>query len=340
MNKQAPIGIFDSGLGGLTVFEEIQALLPHENLLYIADSAFAPYGNKDSAIIVQRACMLADFLIQTQSIKALVVACNTATAAAIQTLRKRLDIPVIGMEPALKPAVDVTNTGVVGVLATENTLESDRFSHLLDAHQHRARIITQPCFGWVEAVEQGALDADATRQLVLKYVQPLMEADVDTIVLGCTHYPLLEPIIREIVGEQMHILSTGVAVAKQVKNQLDEKSILNQQTEQGEELFWTSGDAQQVSAMASLLFQRDIVFKPLLKKHETVILEFELEKKQHLLFQALLQGEDGLAFVRCMHGVQQLWTTSAQIDTLKDWLKCLPKSFNLRILQEYIWAGE
>jgi len=338
--KNNPIGIFDSGLGGLTVLQDIQALLPHEDLIYIADSAFAPYGNKDSALIVQRVCMLADSLVQTHHIKALVVACNTATAEAVHILRERLQIPVIGMEPAIKPAVALTKSGVVGVLATANTLKSDKFSKLLDSHQHQARIIVQPCVGWVEAIEQGDIHSDYTKALVAKYVQPLLEAGVDTLVLGCTHYPLLEPIIRDLVGEQVHLMTTGHAVAKRLQHQLLTQHALNLQTEHGKNFFWTSGDVKQVSSMASLLFQREIVFKLLPQLHETIIIEFELEKKQQLLFQALLQGEDGLAFVRCMHGVQQLWTTSSQIDALKDWLKCLPKSFNLCILQEYVWTGE
>ncbi|MCF6208638.1 MAG: glutamate racemase [Ghiorsea sp.] len=340
MNNNHPIGIFDSGLGGLTVLAEIRKCLPQENLTYIADSAFAPYGNKDDAMVVQRCESLACYLIDTHNIKALVVACNTATAAAIQTLREQLAIPVIGMEPAIKPAVAVTQSGVVGVLATENTLKSDKFSNLLDAHQHRARIITQPCFGLVEAIEQGDFNSEKTKQLLQGYVQPLLDEGVDTLVLGCTHYPLLEPLIRELVGEQVHMISTGSAVAKRLQSQLDAKGVLNRQAESGKESFWTSGDKRHVSAMASLLFQREMVFKPLPEKHETIIVEFTLEKKQHLLFQALLQGEDGLAFVRCVDGVQQLWTTSSQIDALKDWLKCLPKSFNLCILQEYVWTGE
>ncbi|WP_081881075.1 glutamate racemase [Ghiorsea bivora] len=335
-----PIGIFDSGLGGLTVFEEIQNLLPHENLIYIADSAFAPYGDKDSVFIVRRACLLADFLVQTYHIKALVVACNTATGAAVHILRERLDIPVIGMEPAIKPAVALTQSGVVAVLATSNTLASDKFSKLLDSHQHQARIIIQPCVGWVETIEQGTLYSNWTRALVAKYVQPLLDVGVDTFVLGCTHYPLLEPVMRDLVGDQVHIISTGRAVARQLHHQLLLQHALNQHTEHGNTSFWTSGEKKQVTSMASLLFQQEMVFNPLPQQYETIIVEFSLEKKQQLLFQALLQSEDGLAFVRCVHGVQQLWTTSAQVETLKEWLKCLPKSFNLCILQEYVWTGE
>ncbi|MDQ7003346.1 MAG: glutamate racemase [Ghiorsea sp.] len=335
-----PIGIFDSGLGGLTVLRDMQAVMPHEHFVYVADSVYAPYGSKNSDIILQRSLQITAWLQGNHHIKALVVACNTATAAAVLQLRQVLDIPVIAMEPAIKPAVARTQTGVVGVLATANTLASDKFSKLLDSHQHQARIITQPCTGWVEAIEQGELESAATQTLVAAHVQPLLDAGVDTLVLGCTHYPWLEPVIRALVGEQVLIISTGFAVAKQVLHQLNIAGALNPSKEQGKVRFWTSGDGKQVSKVAGVLLQQAVLFQPMIQQHETMIIEFELEKKQQLLFQALLQGEDGLGFVRCIHGVQQLWTTSAQLDALKDWLKSLPKSFNLCILQEYVWTGE
>lgn len=263
MNNNHPIGIFDSGLGGLTALEDIRALLPQENLVYVADSAFAPYGSKDDAMVVQRCESLACYLIDTHNIKALVVACNTATAAAIQTLREQLAIPVIGMEPAIKPAVAATQSGVVGVLATENTLKSDKFSNLLDAHQHRARIITQPCFGLVEAIEQGDFNSEKTKQLLQGYVQPLLDEGVDTLVLGCTHYPLLEPLIRELVGEQVHMISTGAAVAKQVQHTLQQSGIENQEVRQPTYSFYTSGDVAHVETLASKLLQQPIKMQPL-----------------------------------------------------------------------------
>jgi len=331
-----PIGIFDSGLGGLSVLKEVQALLPQEALVYVADSAFAPYGEKNERLIVQRCIHIANILVQQHHIKSLVVACNTATAAAIHILRENLDIPVIGMEPAIKPAVGMTESGVIGVLATENTLKSDKFSNLLDKHRHRARIIIQPCVGLVEAIEQGDLDTVKTQQLLARYVQPLLDAGADTIVLGCTHYPWLEPSIRKLAGEDVLIMSTGAAVAKQLQNQI--KANIN--PHQALSRFYTSGDVAQVSNQASVLFQRNLVFHSLPKKHETVIIEFELKTKQHLLFQALLQGEDGLAFVRCAHGVQQLWTTSEQVEALYVWLKFLPKHLSVHVVREYIWVGK
>ncbi len=257
------IGIFDSGLGGLTVWRELQAVMPYERFIYVADSKYAPYGNKDSETVLQRALSIAETLTQTHQIKALVVACNTATAAAVFQLREILDIPVIGMEPALKPAVEQSKSGIVGILATENTLQSDKFSNLLDAHQHKARVLTQPCTGLVEVIEQGKLYAEKTKSLLASYVLPLVDEGVDTLVLGCTHYPWLEPVIRELVGDDMTIISTGKAVAKQVQKHIQ----AHVSNEKKQAVFYTTGHVGQVSALASSLLQTNIVFQPFLSQH-------------------------------------------------------------------------
>ncbi|MDQ7005404.1 MAG: glutamate racemase [Ghiorsea sp.] len=257
------IGIFDSGLGGLTILTEVQALLPQEDLAYVADSAFAPYGNKDRATVLQRSLYIAKELQHRHHMKALVVACNTATAASIHILRERLDIPVIGMEPAIKPAVRQSKNGVVGILATEHTLKSDKFSNLLDIHQHQARILTQPCAGLVEAVEQGVFHSAETQALLASYVLPLVDQGVDTLVLGCTHYPWFEPMIREMLGNDVLIISTGKAVAKQVQN----KIVKSDHMQQGDIDFYTTGDAGEVSALASQLLQNNVVFQTFYPQH-------------------------------------------------------------------------
>ncbi len=260
MNASAPIGIFDSGLGGLTVLEEVRKLLPHESLTYVADSAHAPYGSKPDVFIVERSLSLADFLVNEQHAKALVVACNTATAAAIKVLRERFDIPVIGMEPGLKPAVEATQSGTIGILATENTLKSEKFSTLLDAHGHRARILTQPCHGLVEAIEAGQASAPDTRAQLSQYLQPLLDAGADAIVLGCTHYPVLTPIIRELAGPDVHIIETGAAVARQLQRKLQEAK-LAAETGESDIRFWTSGDPQRVATLASSLLGQTCDFQ-------------------------------------------------------------------------------
>jgi len=238
----APIGVFDSGVGGLSVLLHIREELPHENLLYVADSAHAPYGGKSPDEIRARSVALSEFLI-SRGAKALVVACNTATAAAISTLRERFDIPVIGMEPAVKPAVAATRNGVVGVLATTGTLQSARFAALLENHGQNVRVVTQGCPGLMECIERGELAAPETRDLLGRYLRPLLEQGADTIVLGCTHYPFLKPLIREIAGEGIVLIDTGAAVARQVRRRIEEAGLLSPAQAQGSRDFWTSGDA-------------------------------------------------------------------------------------------------
>jgi len=225
MDKNRPIGVFDSGVGGLSVLRRIRADLPHEKLLYVADSGHAPYGNKPDEFIAGRAVAITEFLLE-QGVKAVVVACNTATAAAIVRLRARYPIPIIGIEPALKPAVALTRSGVVGILATGNTVRSDKFAHLLDQHGHRARVLVQPCPGLADCVEHGELSGPIPRALLERYLQPLLAEGVDTLVLGCTHYPFAIPVIEAIVGPQVQVIDPSPAVARQVQRLLGERGWL------------------------------------------------------------------------------------------------------------------
>lgn len=243
MNR-APIGIFDSGVGGLSVLRHIRAELPHEALLYVADSAHAPYGGKTPQQIQARSLALAEFL-QGQGAKALVVACNTATAAAIGMLRERFDLPVIGMEPAVKPAAAATHSGVVGVLATTGTLKSAQFAALLENYGRHVRVVTQGCPGLVECVERGELAAPATRELLRGYIAPLLAAGADTLVLGCTHYPFLQPLIEELTAGKVALIDTGAAVARQVRRRIGEAGLATSGVLPGSVVFWTSGDLVQ-----------------------------------------------------------------------------------------------
>lgn len=240
----APIGIFDSGVGGLSVLRHIRAELPHEALLYVADSAHAPYGGKTPQLIQARSLALAEFLLE-QGAKALVVACNTATAAAIGMLRERFDLPVIGMEPAVKPAVAATRSGVVGVLATTGTLKSAQFAALLENYGRNVRVVTQGCPGLVECVERGELEAPRTRALLAGYIQPLLDAGADTLVLGCTHYPFLRPLIEELTEGGVALIDTGAAVARQVRRRVEEAALATSSGSPGNVFFWTSGDLVQ-----------------------------------------------------------------------------------------------
>jgi glutamate racemase len=243
-----PIGIFDSGVGGLSVLRHIREALPHENLLYVADSKFAPYGNKPPEFICERAQYSADFLIG-RGAKALVVACNTATAAAASMLREKYDLPIIGMEPAVKPAAAATKTGVVGVLATSGTLKSAQFAALLESYGQQVQVVTQACQGLVECIERGELDAPSTRALLNGYVQPLLNAGADTIVLGCTHYPFVQHLIEELVGKEVALIDTGAAVARHLVRRLQQADLLRDSglsdppDQSGQVRFWTNSPA-------------------------------------------------------------------------------------------------
>jgi glutamate racemase len=224
------IGVFDSGVGGISVLKHIHDLLPNESLIYVADSLHAPYGNKTPGEIRARCFEIADFLI-AQHVKAIVVACNTATAAAISAMREKysasgLNLPIIGMEPAVKPAAAATKNGVIGVLATVGTLKSAQFAALLASCGQEVQVITQGCPGLVECVEKGALNDATTLNLVRQYCAPLLAAGADTIVLGCTHYPFLQPLIHQVVGEGVTLIETGLAVAKHLQHRLDNACFL------------------------------------------------------------------------------------------------------------------
>lgn len=232
IDRKSPIGVFDSGVGGISVLKHIHTLLPHENLLYVADSKYAPYGGRTPAEITARCFEIADFLIEKNA-KALVVACNTATAAAIDAMRAKYDLPdfhfpIIGMEPAVKPAAAATKNGVIGVLATVGTLKSVQFAALLESYGRNVEVVTQACVGLVECVERGELNHPNTLDLIRQYCQPLLDEGADTIVLGCTHYPFLRQLIEQVVGPQVTLIDTGAAVAKQLQKRLSEQDLLAQ----------------------------------------------------------------------------------------------------------------
>ncbi len=254
MKIAAPIGIFDSGVGGLSVLREIRHQLPWENLLYVADSQHVPYGNKSPEFIIERSQVLAKFLLH-QGCKALVIACNTATVGAAGKLRETYpEVPIIGMEPAVKPAVAATKCGIVGVLATVGTLKSAQFAGLLDKFATGVRVVTQPAPGLVECVEAGQLDTAETRQLVASFVEPLLAAGADTIVLGCTHYPFLRPLIQEIAGPHVTLIDTGKAVARQVEERLRAAHLLQTTAHPATENFYTSAPNTQSTAPWDVLW--------------------------------------------------------------------------------------
>jgi glutamate racemase len=233
------IGIFDSGIGGLSIARQIHQQLPNEDLLYVADSIHAPYGEKSEAYITERAFAISEFLIQ-RNVKAIVVACNTATVSSIKALRSKYNIPIIGVEPGVKPAVFSTKTGIVGVLATAQTLKSVSFNDLANAFSTNVKIEVQSCPGLMEQVEALSLDSIETEALIKKYVTPLLEKGVDHIVLGCTHYAFLAPMIKSIVGPKIQIVNTDFAVAKETCRRLEMANLLSKNSGAGHVEFWSS----------------------------------------------------------------------------------------------------
>ena len=232
-SPDAPIGVFDSGIGGLSVLRHIRAQLPHEHLLYFADSGFAPYGDKPEQVVVARSLAIAAFLVE-RGAKALVVACNTATVAAIKLLRAHYPLmPIVGVEPGLKPAAAATRNGKVGVLATEGTLAGEKFLLLREqiSQVSKAEFLLQGCNGLADQIERGELDSAATRAMLARYIVPLLDQGADTLVLGCTHYPFVQACIEDIIAKAgarpVVLVDTGEAVARQLARLLAAGSMAN-----------------------------------------------------------------------------------------------------------------
>jgi glutamate racemase len=256
-SAEKPIGVFDSGVGGLSVLREIRRELPGEDLLYVADSGHAPYGDKSAQLIEARAITIAEFLVSRHA-KAIVVACNTATGAAIGTLRVKFSVPIVAMEPAVKPAAAITQSGVIGVLATSGTIASDNFAKLHNRFGADVKILTQACPGLVEHVEAGDLSDDKTRALIEQYVVPLLDQGADTIVLGCTHYPFLFSLIQEIAGPTVVIIDPAAAIARELRRRLASANLLSIESRAGTERFWTSAAPDKTKQVISQLWQADI----------------------------------------------------------------------------------
>ena len=226
-DTQHPIGIFDSGLGGLSVFRLLPALLPAERFVYVADSGRAPYGPRSNAEIIAFSEQIVEYLVEVEYCKAIVIACNTATAAAAKVLRKRYpSIPIIGMEPAVKPAAQATVTGKVGVMATAGTFGSEKYAELMSQYGRDIEVFEDPCVGLVSLIEEGELKSVRLSAKLETIVVPMIEAGVDTIVLGCTHFPLVEEAISEIAGKLVTLVNPAPAVARQLVRVLEAQNLL------------------------------------------------------------------------------------------------------------------
>ncbi len=262
MSSDAPIGVFDSGLGGLSVLREIHCLLPNEALCYVADSQYAPYGDQSTAVVRQRSHTCCEHLL-AEGVKAIVVACNTATASAVIQLRAAYDLPIIAMEPAVKPAVQLSSSGRIGVLATAGTLSSAKYEVLLKQHASDVTVISQPCLGLVEEIEKGDFNSATLRRLLRQYIEPLLQADIDTLILGCTHYPLVVSLIAELVGENVAIVDSGSAVARRVQQQLQEHQLSNSQQPVQHLRCWSSGSLKRQWPLLQKVWQAPIKLQKL-----------------------------------------------------------------------------
>lgn len=237
-----PIGLFDSGIGGTSIWKEIQKILPNENTIYLADSQNAPYGLKSKDEIIALSSKNTEYLLN-QNCKIIVVACNTATTNAIKELRAKYKVPFIGIEPAIKPAANLSKTATIGILATKGTLNSDLFHKTVSAYSE-TNIIEQIGHGLVQLIEDGKLESEELFHLLEAYLNPMISQNIDYLVLGCSHYPYLIPQIKKIIPKHIKIIDSGEAVAKQTKNILNQQQLLNTQSQKGKVVFYTNSDSK------------------------------------------------------------------------------------------------
>lgn len=254
-----PIGVFDSGLGGLSVLAEIRRLLPQEDIVFYGDNAHCPYGGRSDEWLRNRSLEIADFLFD-RGAKAIVVACNTASAAGLEHLRARFTAPIVGLVPAVKPAVELTRTGTVGVLATPAALRGRLLADVIErfATPVGVRVVTTAPAGMVEAVERGELDTPATEDAVQAALTPMLEAGADCIVLGCTHYPFLNTVLRRIAGDDVRLIDSSGGVALQTRRVLEARYLLRDDDHTGHLTVYTSGDPHVVAPVVRRLLGEEV----------------------------------------------------------------------------------
>lgn len=256
-SPQGPLGIFDSGVGGLSVLRAIRNELPHEDLVYLGDQAHIPYGPRSKREIQGFADAITRFLI-AQGAKLIVVACNAASAAALHSLRQTFpEVAFVGMEPAVKPAAETTQTGKVGVLATPTTFAGDLYASVVERFGQHVQIFKSTCPGLVEQIEAGALEAPETRAILEAALQPMLAQGIDTVVMGCTHYPFVIPLIKAITGQEVRTIDPAPAVARQVRRLLSQRALLNPQKSQGVIHFLTTKEPTEFKAFLKQISEDD-----------------------------------------------------------------------------------
>ncbi|MBT3187696.1 MAG: glutamate racemase [Anaerolineae bacterium] len=249
MKKNSPIGIFDSGVGGLSVLRAIHKHLPNEDLFYFADQGHVPYGQRSLEEVRRFSIEITDFLL-AKGAKIIIVACNTASAAALHHLREKFpDTPFVGMEPAVKPAAEQTNSGVVGVLATPATFQGKLYASVVERFASNVTVLQNTCDGLVEEIERGTLDGENTRQILDDALRDMLGRGLDTLVMGCTHYPFVIPLIEEIAGINVRVIDPAPAVAKQVEYRLESINAKSTGNAEGAIQLYTSGDAERLASL-------------------------------------------------------------------------------------------
>lgn len=252
-HMNSPIGVFDSGVGGISVLKAIREQMPAESVIYFGDQGHVPYGPRSMEQIQRFSEAITRFL-RDQDAKIIVVACNTASAAALSYLRMRFpDVPFVGMEPAVKPAAERTQTGKVGVLATPATFQGALYASVVERFANGVELYQATCPGLVQEIEQGNLDGKETRRILEEALLPMLENNIDTVVLGCTHYPFVIPLIQRIVGEKVRVIDPAPAVAKQTARLLEAKGLKKEPGSGGRVKSYTSGDPEMLRAMLPVL---------------------------------------------------------------------------------------
>jgi glutamate racemase len=258
--KILPIGIFDSGVGGISVLRAIREQMPNESVIYFGDQGHIPYGPRPMEQIRSFSEAITNFLLE-QNAKIIVVACNTASAAALKYLREKFpDVQFVGMEPAVKPAAEQTQTGKVGVLATPATFQGALYASVVERFANGVELFQNTCNGLVQQIEQGSLEGEETRKILEDALLPMLEKNIDTVVLGCTHYPFVIPLIQQIVGDNVRVIDPAPAVARQVKRLLEATGIRSHSQSKGDVKFYTSGEPEILKSMLpKLLGESDTV---------------------------------------------------------------------------------
>lgn len=268
MISSNPIGIFDSGVGGLSVLREIRSLMPNETIIYFGDQIHVPYGARSMEQIQNFSEGITKFLLKHNS-KIIVVACNTASAAALKYLREKFpDVQFVGMEPAVKPAAEKTQTKKVGVLATPTTFQGALYASVVERFASDVEIFQNTCSGLVNQIEAGEVDSEKTKKILEDALLPMLEKNIDTVVLGCTHYPFVIPLIEKIVGENVRVIDPAPAVAKQVERLLEARKLRNLTNENGEVVFFTSGDVKSTENVVSKLINEKVEIKSVTWKND------------------------------------------------------------------------